>query len=197
MHLRDGDSLIVQGGRRQRELRIAEIDAPERGQPFSKRAQHALGALTSGRTLRVETVEIDRYGREVAKLWVGEACVACELVRAGLAWAYAGYVHDPELLRLEREARAAQRGLWSLPAEQQVPPWLWRKGVRAASGDPRAPAEPTTPDRSHADEPFACGAKRSCGEMSSCAEARFYLQRCGQTRLDGDGDGIACEALCR
>lgn len=28
-------------------------------------------------------------------------------------------------------------------------------------------------------------------------EARFYLTRCGLTRLDGDGDGVPCEALCR
>jgi len=32
--------------------------------------------------------------------------------------------------------------------------------------------------------------------MRSCAEARFHLQRCGLTRLDGDGDGTPCEVLC-
>jgi hypothetical protein len=46
------------------------------------------------------------------------------------------------------------------------------------------------------DKPFSCGTKRKCGEMSSCAEARFYLEECGLTRLDGDGDGVPCEALC-
>jgi hypothetical protein len=33
--------------------------------------------------------------------------------------------------------------------------------------------------------------------MGSCEEARFYLERCGLSRLDGDGDGMPCEALCR
>jgi hypothetical protein len=33
--------------------------------------------------------------------------------------------------------------------------------------------------------------------MSSCAEARFPLQSCGLTRLDGDGDGVPCETICR
>ncbi|MGD9806722.1 MAG: excalibur calcium-binding domain-containing protein [Hyphomicrobiaceae bacterium] len=28
-------------------------------------------------------------------------------------------------------------------------------------------------------------------------EAKFYLQTCGLKRLDGDGDGIPCNALCR
>lgn len=32
--------------------------------------------------------------------------------------------------------------------------------------------------------------------MTSCAEARFYLNECGLSRLDGDQDGTPCEALC-
>src|SRR5262245_25539765 len=45
--------------------------------------------------------------------------------------------------------------------------------------------------------PVSCGAKRTCGEMTSCAEARFYLEHCGLARLDGDKDGTPCESLCR
>jgi hypothetical protein len=33
--------------------------------------------------------------------------------------------------------------------------------------------------------------------MESCREARFYLETCGLTRLDGDRDGVPCEAICR
>ncbi|MCC8988433.1 MAG: excalibur calcium-binding domain-containing protein [Candidatus Contendobacter sp.] len=33
--------------------------------------------------------------------------------------------------------------------------------------------------------------------MQSCEEAKFYLTACGVKRLDGDGDGIPCAALCR
>ena len=29
------------------------------------------------------------------------------------------------------------------------------------------------------------------------AEARFYLTQCGLARLDGDGDGVPCETICR
>ncbi|MFA6188789.1 MAG: DNA/RNA non-specific endonuclease [Sulfuricurvum sp.] len=42
-----------------------------------------------------------------------------------------------------------------------------------------------------------CEGKKTCKEMSSCAEARFYLTQCGVSRLDGDGDGMPCEKLCR
>ena len=43
----------------------------------------------------------------------------------------------------------------------------------------------------------SCGANRKCGEMTSCEEARFYLEKCGVKQLDGDGDGVPCESLCR
>jgi cold shock CspA family protein len=41
---------------------------------------------------------------------------------------------------------------------------------------------------------FQCRGKRSCPEMTSCAEAIFYLRNCTGTELDGDGDGIPCES---
>lgn len=44
---------------------------------------------------------------------------------------------------------------------------------------------------------WQCGAKRYCSEMTSCAEARYYLTQCGVRSLDRDGDGVPCEALCR
>ena len=42
-----------------------------------------------------------------------------------------------------------------------------------------------------------CGSmiKKTCGQMSSCEEAKFQLA-CGNTRLDGDKDGVPCESIC-
>ena len=37
---------------------------------------------------------------------------------------------------------------------------------------------------------FRCEGKKYCKEMKSCAEAKFYLNQCGVTRLDRDKDGI-------
>jgi hypothetical protein len=54
-----------------------------------------------------------------------------ELVGQGMAWWYRKYAPaDRELERLEQEARAAKRGLWSQPGA--VPPWEWRKGGQMA-----------------------------------------------------------------
>jgi hypothetical protein len=42
-----------------------------------------------------------------------------------------------------------------------------------------------------------CDAPKTCGQITSCDEAKFYVQICGLSRLDGDGDGAPCETLCR
>ena len=41
-----------------------------------------------------------------------------------------------------------------------------------------------------------CGSKPYCRQMNSCEEARAFLNQCGLSRLDGDKDGVPCEALC-
>lgn len=44
---------------------------------------------------------------------------------------------------------------------------------------------------------FSCETRKTCGMMSSCDEAMFQLQQCGNTRLDGDSDGTPCQSICR
>jgi hypothetical protein len=40
---------------------------------------------------------------------------------------------------------------------------------------------------------FSCQGKTHCSQMSSFEEAKFYLDNCPGTKMDGDGDGIPCE----
>ncbi len=40
---------------------------------------------------------------------------------------------------------------------------------------------------------FKCSGKIYCSEMTSCSEAKFYLQNCPGTKIDGNNDGIPCE----
>lgn len=40
---------------------------------------------------------------------------------------------------------------------------------------------------------FSCQGKTRCTQMTSCAEAQFYLQSCPGSVTDGDGDGRPCE----
>jgi len=195
----DGDTIAVLVGHEQRRVRLSGIDTPERGQPWAENAQQALARRVFGKQVRVNDVGTDRYGRTVGEVYADNVCVGCELVREGNAWVYRKYSDDPVLYELEAQARAARRGLWSLPEAERVPPWEWRHASHEASGGDKAPAQsregsgtarPARPD-------FGCAGKRFCREMASCQEARFYLEHCGVASLDGDGDGVPCASLCR
>jgi endonuclease YncB( thermonuclease family) len=199
--IQDGDTLtLLTPENRQVRIRLAGIDAPESRQPYGTRAQQVLSALAFRQQVRVVVQDTDRYGRTVGRIWAGSVDVNAELVRRGAAWVYGQYNSDPTLPPLEAEARQARRGLWALPASEQVPPWVWRRnGGRAAAAAPAAPAQIRTPapPQANAAAGFVCGAKRVCGQMTSCAEAQFHLNQCGLSRLDGDRDGVPCERLCR
>lgn len=199
----DGDTLtVLDGAQRQVKVRLAEIDTPEAGQPYGDHARQALAALVFGKAVRVEAEDSDRYGRLIGRVRAGAVDVNAEMVRQGAAWVYRQYSRDPALLRLEGEAQAARRGVWALPGAQRVPPWQWRALARGEPLSDAAPrfatsAAPVAGSASSVGNGFACGAKRYCTEMASCAEARFHMSQCGLSRLDRDGDGVPCETLCR
>ena len=61
-------------------------------------------------------------------MFLGKVAVNADLVRLGHAWAFRSEMtkSDEQLCELEGEARAAGRGLWSLPRDQTQAPWEWR-----------------------------------------------------------------------
>ncbi len=107
-------------------IRLHGIDCPEKRQAFGNRAKQFTSTLVFGKTVTVQFVDRDRYGRTVAEVLLPDGrSLNRELVRAGFAWWYWRYAPDDETLaQLEREARGAQRGLWADP--HAVPPWEWR-----------------------------------------------------------------------
>jgi len=128
----DGDTLtLLDQGRHQTKVRLAEIDAPESHQPYGSRAKQALSGLVFDKEVRVVVVDIDRYGRTVGRVYLGTLDVSAEMVRQGAAWVFLRYNRDPALLPLEPAAREARRGLWALPEAERMPPWKWRAAARA------------------------------------------------------------------
>jgi endonuclease YncB( thermonuclease family) len=121
----DGDSIWVRVGAREVEVRLADLDAPERDQPFGWEAKLELIEILRGRTVRFIPREVDRHGRIIARVWIGELDVNRELVRRGLAWFYPAFAQDASFLCEERRARAARVGLWVQSSPQ--PPWQRRR----------------------------------------------------------------------
>lgn len=40
---------------------------------------------------------------------------------------------------------------------------------------------------------FKCDGRTYCSQMTSCAEATYFLQNCPGTKMDGNNDGVPCE----
>ena len=103
----DGDTLDVGQAR----VRLFGMDAPEMSQAGGSRAKSHLIRLAGGRQVTVQPVDVDCYGRIVARVScdgvdLSERMVADGFARAMTAWHldYAG---------TEFRARRERRGLWA------------------------------------------------------------------------------------
>ncbi|PZU23857.1 MAG: exopolysaccharide biosynthesis protein [Shinella sp.] len=112
----DGDTLALNGTR----YRLQGIDAPERRQtcgvnetlwPCGEAAREALKSLVATEAVTCEGNETDKYGRLLVICRAGGRNLNAEMVRQGMAIAYAGT--DVDYRDEEAEARAARRGVWS------------------------------------------------------------------------------------
>lgn len=189
----DGDTLtLLDSAHTQHKIRLADIDAPESGQPYGNRAKQRLRALVAGKSVTADCREKDKYGRDVCTVIVDRTDVNADLVATGHAWVYEQYNARADLPPMQEDAKANGAGLWSLPEVQIIKPSDWRHGNKNVQTQVK---EAKTKQAAKAD--FSCGSKRYCKQMASCEEARFYLNQCGLNRLDRDNDGIPCESICR
>lgn len=40
---------------------------------------------------------------------------------------------------------------------------------------------------------FSCDGRKYCSQMTSCADATYFLRNCPGVKMDGNNDGIPCE----
>jgi len=138
----DGDTLDVQVGPGKHRIRLAEIDAPERNQPWGDEAKQGLAFKVLKQEVRVVVTDTDRYGRQVGKIFLGQTDINRSMVSEGHAWVYRQYSQDERLIEIEIMAREAGVGLWN--RGDAVPPWDWRKGKRSNRRPGRTDGEQAT-----------------------------------------------------
>lgn len=128
----DGDTLTcTPQGSAPFVVRVAGVDAPERGQAYWQASREALKHLAQPGT-RAACYKTDRYARQVCRLSSpnGED-LSLALVHQGLAWHTQSYQDEqtPQERALyaaaQEQARQARRGLWR-QAQPQAP-WDCRR----------------------------------------------------------------------
>ena len=124
----DGDTLTVLIDRMQIKVRLAEIDAPQKGQAFVNRSRQSLAALCFGKIAQVFEKGKDHYARTLGRVHCDGIDANAEQVQRGMAWVFDKYVTDRSLYAVQAEAKAAGRGLWA--DKEPVPPWEWRRKAR-------------------------------------------------------------------
>jgi micrococcal nuclease len=119
----DGDTIHVRIGDRVETVRYIGVNTPEvhhplRGEePGGREASAVNRQLVAGKHVRLEldVQERDRYRRMLAYVWIGEMMINAELVRLGYAQVMTippNVRHQALLVKLQRDARDARRGLW-------------------------------------------------------------------------------------
>ena len=145
----NGDTVtVLDAHKKQYRVRLADIEAPDKTQPYGDRSKQHLSDLVLDKPVSVEWQKYDRYGRIFGKVMVAarNACPAArpdcpktldvgllQLV-AGRAWQY-GHSEGEQTPQdraaysfAERVARGKRLGLWADTAP--VPPWQWRSEHR-------------------------------------------------------------------
>ena len=177
----DGDTVDIKG---LGTIRLIGVDTPESVHPdkpvqyFAKEAATFLKQFIENKEVRVE-YEGSRdggWGRGRAYLYLADGTlVNAELIKGSYGRAYNSFPFSKlrEFQEYEREAMRREVGMWApLAIEKEK---LKMNALKASK--------------------FQC-LKKTCSMVSSCEEALFLLNECGFHRLDGDKDGIPCEALC-
>ncbi|WP_179374357.1 thermonuclease family protein [Winogradskyella wichelsiae] len=126
----DGDTFkLLQKDSTLIRVRLANIDCPERKQPFSNRAKQFASDAIFGKNIEIVVLSKDRYGRYIANvIYDKDKNLSKELLKAGYAWHYVKYSNDATLQDIEDTARKDKTGLWNDP--KPIAPWLWRSNKK-------------------------------------------------------------------
>ncbi len=125
----DGDTIKVLCDKQVLKVRLAEIDAPERKQPYGTKAKQALAEMCFKRPAQLDIQGIDKYGRNIAIVYCDGKNANREMVRTGMAWMYDRYATQRDWYADQKSAQTQRLGLWRDPSP--TPPWEWRKSKKS------------------------------------------------------------------
>ena len=195
----DGDTIDVSINEETKRLRLIGINTPETVDPrtpvqcFGKEASDKAKELLTGKKVSLEVDstqgELDKYSRLLRYVFLEDGTsFNLYMIKEGYAYEYTyntPYKYQAEFKAAQVYAKANNKGLWS--------PSTCNGELTAATQVQTT----TTSQSSTTSTTFgACGTKTTCSQMTSCDEAKYFLNACEVTKLDRDSDGTPCESLC-
>lgn len=129
-------------------VRLVDIDAPEKGQPYGEKSRQTLAKLIYDVDVTVIDKGSDRYGRTLGLIMAPDRTIPAGarpigatmdvnyvMVVAGMAWAYRyhGKASSQDYADAEEHSRSKGVGLWA--DKNPVEPWKWRRNAKAAGTD--------------------------------------------------------------
>lgn len=207
----DGDTVQVNIDGKNEVLRLIGINTPETVDPrkpvecFGAEASAKAKEILTGKDVSLEADETqsdrDKYDRLLRYVYLEDGTNFNKMmIEEGYAYEYtydAPYKYQAEFKIAQQEAKDGKKGLWgddTCKGElNKSTNYVNPQPTPAPNSNP-TPAKTETPTQDSGS--FTCAGKHLCGQMTSCAEAKFYLTSCGVKSLDGDKDGVPCETLC-
>lgn len=126
--IQDGDTVtLLDNTNTQYKIRLDEIDAPEKKQPYGNRSKEYLSSMIAGKTVTVEYTKTDQYKRILGTIFYQGKNINEEMVRSGYAWRYY-YNKNKRLLWLQKVAKENKRGLWA--DKNAIDPYHFRKSKK-------------------------------------------------------------------
>ncbi|MEI6856806.1 thermonuclease family protein [Psychrilyobacter sp.] len=91
-YVSDGDTIHIVANNQKYKIRFYGIDTPERTQEYGLEAKDFVHKRIAKKTVTVEVMDTDRYGRKVGKVYYNGKYLNKEIVKNGYAGSVPNYV---------------------------------------------------------------------------------------------------------
>ncbi|NEN76340.1 thermonuclease family protein [Pelistega sp. NLN82] len=126
----DGDTIeVIDKDKNRFRIRLNQIDAPEKSQPYGKKAKQFLSNLIFQKQVIIKWTKKDRYHRLLGQVYYYHQDINLLMIQNGYAWAYTRYLKDDYYLLVQKRAEKEKLGLWA-SHQPAIAPWEWRKNKR-------------------------------------------------------------------
>ena len=137
-------------------------------------------------TLEIDKTQwkTDKYNRLLAYINYNWENINNKLIEEWYAWEY---TYD-KIYKYQDTFKASQT------TANENKKWLWASNT--CNWERLKIEEPVSENINTVQQSYTCWEKTYCTQMTSCEEAKFFLNTCSLKRLDQDSDWIPCESLC-